>query len=80
MTALLASLLSNPYVLGLGAAVIGIVVAFFKGSTSGAAKERARQDAERTKARDVADDVDNDIGAMPPDSAREELRKWSPKH
>lgn len=80
MSALLTSLLSNPYVLGLGAAVIAVIVAFFKGTTSGAAKERAKQDAERIKARDIADDIQNDIGAMPPDDARKELGKWSPKH
>lgn len=79
MGALLTSLLSNPYILGLGAAVIAVIVAFFKGTMSGAAKERAKQDAERIKARDVADEVDNDIGAMPPKDIREELKTWQPK-
>lgn len=76
----LTALLSNPYILGLGAAFIAVIVAFFKGSTSGAAKERAKQDAERIKARDIADEVDNDIGAMPPDDTRAEMKTWQPKH
>jgi len=29
------------------------------------------------KARYEADEVQNDVGAMPPDARRKELRKWS---
>lgn len=41
------------------------------------AKERAKQAEAERKARTIADEVDNDIGAMPPDEARKELSKWS---
>jgi hypothetical protein len=60
-----------------GTALIAIVAAFLKGRVSGAAKERAKQAAAEKKARDVADQVDNDIGALPPGKAREELKTWS---
>lgn len=44
---------------------------------AGAASERAKQDAREAKARTIADEVDNDVGAMPPDEARKELARWS---
>lgn len=55
-------------------ALLGIVV---KSRSDGAKLERAKQAAEDARARDIADQVDNDVGALPPDAAREELRKWS---
>lgn len=77
MTALLAWLLSNPTVLAIGAGVIAVAGAWMKGRLSGAKAERNKQAAEEAKARDIADQVDNDIGALPADKAREELKKWS---
>jgi hypothetical protein len=44
---------------------------------SGARNERARQAASEAKAQDIADDVQNDVGALTPGQAREALRKWS---
>jgi hypothetical protein len=44
---------------------------------SGAKAERAKSALREAKARDVADEVDNDIGALTPEQAREALRKWS---
>lgn len=41
------------------------------------AKERAKQAERERKARTIADEVDNDIGALPPDKAREELNRWA---
>lgn len=53
----------------LGLAVIGAAGwAIFRG---------ARVAAEEKQANDIADQVQNDVGAMPPDKRREELRKWS---
>lgn len=54
-----------------------IIGAFLKGRTSGAQRERDRQAAERVEAITEATEVENDIGAMPPDARREELKKWS---
>lgn len=54
-----------------------IIGAFLKGRTSGAQRERDRQAAERVEAITEATEVENDIGAMPPDAQREELKKWS---
>lgn len=78
MTALLLSLLSNPTVLAI---LAGIAAAFgwgLKKQRDGAAKERAKQAEAERKARTIADEVDNDIGAIPPPKARKELKEWSP--
>lgn len=76
MTALVLSLLSSPTLLAILGGVIAVVGAFIKGRLDGAKKERAKQAASRQKARTIADEVDNDIGAIPADQARKELSTW----
>ena len=76
MTALLGFILSNPTVIAILAGVIGIVAALFKGRLDGAAKERQKQAAAETKARDIADEVDNDLGTLTADQKRKELGTW----
>lgn len=76
MTALLAWFLSNPTVLAIGAGIIAVVGAWFKGRLSGAKAERHKQAVEELAARDIADQVQNDVGALPSSKAREELAKW----
>jgi hypothetical protein len=44
---------------------------------SGARNERARQAASEKAARDISDEVQNDVGALTPEQAREALKKWS---
>lgn len=77
MTALL-SLLTGPngILVGLGAVLLAIVGAFMKGRISGAAKERNKQAAAETKARDIANEVDNDLGTLTADQKRKELGTW----
>jgi len=41
--------------------------------------ERAKQAEQETAARDIRDQVQNDIGAMPADKVREELAKRAAK-
>ena len=65
-----------PYIITAGAAILAVLAAFFKGQSAGATKERAKQLQERMEARDVADEVDNDIGAVPPAEQRKELKTW----
>jgi hypothetical protein len=77
MTALLAWLLTNPTVLAIGAAVIAAIGAYFKGRLTGAKLERNAQAAAEAEARDVSNEVQNDVGALPPDAARKELGTWS---
>lgn len=77
MTALLLSLLSNPTVLAILAGIAAAIGWGFKKQRDGAAKERARQAEAERKARTIADEVENDIGAMPPAEARKELSRWS---
>lgn len=77
MTAFLVSLALKfwPYIVG----AIGLAAGALKWRSSILKNERARQAAKDAKARKVADEVDNDVGALPPDEARKELGKWS-KH
>lgn len=56
--------------------IVALLAALFKGRVDGAKAERAKVNAERIEARDIADQVQNDVGAMPPDAARKELREW----
>jgi hypothetical protein len=75
MTAILLPLLLKFWwVIGGALGVLGWGIAQRR---SGARNERARQAASEAKARDVADEVDNDIGTLTPTQARERLRKWS---
>lgn len=60
---------------GLAAVVFVAFVTYVK--NLGAAGQKAKQDRAEKKARDVADEVDNDIGAMTPEQQRERLKSWS---
>ena len=73
---ILGFLISNPTLLAIMGGVVTVLVAFLKGNSRGALKERAKHEAEQAKARSIADQVDNDIGALPPDKARQELKRW----
>lgn len=68
-----------PYIVAAGGAILALIFAFIKGQSAGAAKERNKQLEERQKANDIADQIDSDIGAIPPEEARKELGKWSPE-
>lgn len=75
MTGLALTLLGKfwPYIVGAVALAFGAL----KIRQSGANAERLKQQQAEAKARDIADQVDNDIGAMPPADVRKELEKWS---
>jgi hypothetical protein len=75
MTAILLPLILKFWPIIAGA--IGVLGWGIAQRRSGARNERARQAASEAKARDVADEVDNDIGTLTPTQARERLRKWS---
>ncbi|AZO08576.1 MULTISPECIES: ABC transporter permease [unclassified Mesorhizobium] len=77
MTALLSFLLGNPALLRLMASFIAALGWGFHQRLAGARAERARQAAGETAARDVADQVDNDIAALPADAIRKELKSWA---
>jgi len=59
--------------------ILAILGAFFKGRLSGARAKRVRQAESRQAARDVADKVDNDVGALPKELKRKELGTWARK-
>lgn len=69
-------ILSNPVVLAVMGGVLGALVAFLKGNSRGAHLERLRQVETELATRDIADQVDNDTRALPPNKAREELKRW----
>jgi hypothetical protein len=75
MTAILFAFIGKfwPFIAG----AVGLVGFGLAQRRSGARNERARQAASEAKARDVADDVQNDVGALTPKQAREALHKWS---
>ena len=67
---------SSSIFIALGGLLIAIMVAFSRGRLSGAKAERTQYAEAEIKARDIADEVQNDVGAMPPDAARKELGRW----
>lgn len=62
--------------LAIGAGIIAVAGAWFKGRLSGAKAERHKQRVEQLTARDISDGIQNDVGAMPAGKARDELAKW----
>ena len=77
MSAILAFLLGNPTILAIGATIIGGLGFGFQQRLAGAKAERVRQAAAEAAAHDIADQVQNDIGALPADAARKELKSWA---
>jgi hypothetical protein len=81
MTTLFAFLATaaGKWIVGALGVVIAILAAWLKGRLSGAKAERAKQAEQETAARDIRDQVQNDIGAMPADKVRAELAKRAAK-
>lgn len=69
--------MGNPMFWLMGIAIIAALIAYMRGRTDGAALERAKVAEAEKEAIDVADAVQNDVGALPPKDAREELKRWS---
>ena len=78
MSGIFTTILATPAVLTVLAGIAAIIAAIVRGRRAGAAAERAKQAEAERKARTIADEVDNDIGAIPPSKARKELKEWSP--
>ena len=76
MTALFLWLASNPTIIAIVGAILAALGYGYSQRRAGAKTEREKQNARERKARTVADEVDNDVGAMPPNEAREELKRW----
>lgn len=68
-------LLSNPTLIAIMGGLLAALVAFLKGNSRGARLERDKQVKAEQRARDVRDEVQNDVGAMSPDQVRAELGK-----
>lgn len=77
MSALILALLNSPVILAVGGGIVAALVSYMRGRISGGKRERDKQAAEESRARAVADEIDNDVGALPPDLAKKELQKWS---
>jgi len=77
VTALTAWFLSNPTILAVGAGLLGAMGWGFRQRLAGAAAERNKQAAAEARARDTSDQIQNDIGALPPDAVRKEAKTWA---
>lgn len=75
MSAFILSLITQfwPYVVG----AAGVLAVIFQQRRAGAKAERAKQAEREAKAKIIADQIDNDVGALPGNQVREELGKWS---
>jgi hypothetical protein len=62
-----------PILAGLGLAILGFWRVYIAGQRSSELKQ-IRAEAE---ARDIADQVDADIGTLTPEQRRQKLREWS---
>lgn len=67
----------TPYLLTAGAAIVALLGIIVKSRRDGARLERERQAAEDLRARDIADEAHGEVVALPPEAAREELRRWA---
>ena len=67
---------ANSILIALGGVLVAVLAAFFKGRIEGARAERTKHAEAETRARDIADEVQNDVGALAPDAARKELSRW----
>ncbi|MEI9417093.1 ABC transporter permease [Mesorhizobium sp. Cs1321R2N1] len=77
MNRLLNFLLTNPTILGVGATILAVFGWGVRQRLAGERAERVRQAATEAEAREVADQVQNDIGALPAATARKELKSWA---
>ncbi len=79
MTAILSLLASKAgtYLIGAGGVLLAVLATYMRGRLAGAKLERQKQAAEEARARDIADQVQNDVGALTPAQARERLGKWA---
>ncbi|BCG79536.1 ABC transporter permease [Mesorhizobium sp. 113-3-3] len=77
MSTLLTFVASNPTILGIGAAILAALGWGVRQRLAGERSERARQAAAEAVARDIADQVQNDIGPLPAATARKELKSWA---
>lgn len=77
MSALLSFFVGNPALLGMLASIIAALGWGFHQRRAGASAERSRQAATETAARDIANQIENDIGALPTETARKELKSWA---
>lgn len=77
MSVLLSFFVGNPALLGMLASIIAALGWGFHQRLAGASAERARQAAAETAARDIANQIQNDIGALPSETARKELKSWA---
>ncbi|TPM59170.1 ABC transporter permease [Mesorhizobium sp. B2-2-4] len=77
MTAIIAFLLTHTSIAIAALGALATVLGIGWGNLRGAKRERDKQAAAEVEARDIKDQVQNDVGALPADAARKELGTWS---
>jgi len=75
MTALVLTLIEHlwPYLL----AASGAGLMLWRAYAAGKKAEKAKQAEAEMRARDIADQIDSDVHALPTELRRDELSKWS---
>jgi Flp pilus assembly protein TadB len=76
---ILLSLLMNPTVLAILAGIAAVFGWGIRQRRAGAASERAKQAKADQRARDIADEIFDDVRAMSPEQVEAELRSRVPK-
>lgn len=76
MSALLALLLANPWVVAILGALGGMAAAFWRGRRAGVASERAKAEREADRAHEAERAVEDAIAGRAPADNRERLGKW----
>ncbi|MBZ9926797.1 hypothetical protein [Mesorhizobium sp. BR1-1-4] len=74
---MMALLLSNPFILALGAGIVAAGGAWVHGRVSGAKANEAKHDAERLQARTEADKIDQAVAGMTDAEVLKGQAKWS---
>ncbi|MBZ9693923.1 hypothetical protein [Mesorhizobium sp. CO1-1-9] len=74
---MMAFLVSNPFILALGAGIVAAAGAWVHGRVSGAKANEAKHDAERLQARTVADKIDQAVAGMTDAEVLKGQAKWS---
>lgn len=77
MGTIIAWILTNPTILGIGAAIVAVAGAFIKGRLSGASAERHRQAVERLESRTESDKIDQAVAGMSDAEVLKGQAQWS---
>lgn len=76
MSALLGWFLSNPTILAILAGFVGGIIAYFKGTLTGARKERDRRAAERLDSIKDKKEIEDEVADLGPADLDVRFKRW----